>query len=997
MVGFAILVKVRTWLWLGLLGLTTVPAWFGYAVHTDWSAVIGHIGAGFIALGVAEVARRLGGRFDSGLRADRWMATTVQLIVLAVVGLQLLVLSEDGNESRGAAALAALAVMALLSTRNELRRFWSFAAGALATLAAVELVLQVNLDESDWFVALAPACAAAAVVLLCALTRVRVGNADSRVSRTAVLVGALSVLLASAIVAVGAALVQLLVPFGSLIPRTFGLATVLGLVATALALTAIWRLSSSTVRPAFRRAAFALALSIGMLALISLTEWTGLAHVWEVSIALLGAVALSLVLAFIAGAQRAAVATRLPVLIGIHLLVIHAAIVAWADPLLSQLGGTAVVVAFVAIALAVPTVLRPFHTAIGFAYALIVFAHVLQLAHLENIAVFCLTTTLASVAALVVTLIHRVPPRYWYAVLIVTAVPFLIGIVDVLFVRSGWTALSTGVTFALALTLVVTRRPGLSRVLRGVAAALLVPALAVVVVCLGAQLILVSASPITLPIIAIIVACVLPSTALIGAGLTRRGIPDADSATSRLWIEISSLVTGGIAVILALVRAAAGLNTSLIVLLIIGLGAAATALINHRRYGWIVAATSWTGALWCFWGTLGVQVLEPYLLPPAVAAALIGFIAVLRRLPGLGLYAVGLACAALPTLVVLIGWGNGSATPWRAYGLMAGAALLLVLGWFARRSRCTPFGTTATPTLIVAIVAAAGGAVEGARVASRLDTLWLAGFQPTMFAVLELGVVAAALAAIGGRFLVTPSRLTNGRWRWVYIPATLYLAVPPLLADRTGWLSVWTMFVLTLVLLAVMIATTVRARTGPVALPPVWFLFVVAWCTAVGGWSNRDLRVEAFSVPLGLSLLAVGIIAMRGSQPSSRSLNAWPIGFSGTWRLLTPGIVVTFLPSILATGTDPQTLRAILVIALALLAILIGSLRRLGAPFLLGIIVLPLENITVFAAQIGHTISATSWWITLATAGAVLLVIAVTYERRSGGDKGVAARIRDLR
>jgi hypothetical protein len=128
-----------------------------------------------------------------------------------------------------------------------------------------------------------------------------------------------------------------------------------------------------------------------------------------------------------------------------------------------------------------------------------------------------------------------------------------------------------------------------------------------------------------------------------------------------------------------------------------------------------------------------------------------------------------------------------------------------------------------------------------------------------------------------------------------------------------------------------------------------------------------------------------------------RGPTSWPIGFAGSWRLLTPGIVVTFLPSILATGTDPQTLRAILVIALALVAILIGSLRRLGAPFLLGIIVLPIENITVFAAQIGHTISATSWWITLATAGAVLLVIAVTYERRSGGEKGVAARLRDLR
>jgi hypothetical protein len=136
---------------------------------------------------------------------------------------------------------------------------------------------------------------------------------------------------------------------------------------------------------------------------------------------------------------------------------------------------------------------------------------------------------------------------------------------------------------------------------------------------------------------------------------------------------------------------------------------------------------------------------------------------------------------------------------------------------------------------------------------------------------------------------------------------------------------------------------------------------------------------------------------MRGTALPGRSLNSWPTGFSGSWPLLTPGIVVTFLPSILATGTDPQTLRAILVIALALVSILIGSLRKLGAPFLLGIIVLPLENITVFAAQIGHTISATSWWITLATAGAVLLVIAVTYERRSGGERGVAARLRDLR
>jgi hypothetical protein len=51
----------------------------------------------------------------------------------------------------------------------------------------------------------------------------------------------------------------------------------------------------------------------------------------------------------------------------------------------------------------------------------------------------------------------------------------------------------------------------------------------------------------------------------------------------------------------------------------------------------------------------------------------------------------------------------------------------------------------------------------------------------------------------------------------------------------------------------------------------------------------------------------------------------------------------------------------------------------------------------VFAVQVGRSIGAAPWWITLATAGAVLLVVAVTYERRDAGNRGVAARLRDLR
>jgi hypothetical protein len=998
MICIAILVRIRTWLWLGTLGLIISPAWFGYAVHTEWAAIVGHLAVGFVALAAHELARRLGVRFDSELRSDRWMATVIELVVLIVVSVQLVALGDQSNYTRIAGTLTGLALLAILSARNELPRFWSFAAGGFFTFAAFELILEWQPLDSDWYVVLAPLSAAVAITLLSLATRAPSRLPEPRISRRALLIGSMTVLLGTTTVAFGTAIFQYLLPLTHNVSRVMGLGASLGLAAAAGGFIAIWGVSSRDVSPGFRRANLVAAISLGMLAIISITEWVAISHVGQVSIALGSALVLSFVLVLVPRSTPIRMSIRVPILVATHLLVIHAAIVAWSAPLLSELGGAAVVVVLIAVTLAMPAVIRPVHTAIGFAYALIVFAHVLQLAHLETIAIFCLTTTLASALALIITLIRRVTPRFWYAVLIVTAVPFIIGIADVLFERSGWTALSTGVTFALALTLVVTNRPGLSRYLRGAAAALLVPALAVVVVCLGAYLLKVSASPITLPIIAVIVACTLPSTDLIGAALRRRGLPDADARIARLWIEISALVTAGIAVILALVRAAAGLNTSLIVLAIIGIGAAAAALITRRRYGWIVAAASWTGALWCFWGNLGIQVLEPYLLPPAIAAAIIGAIAVLRKLPGVGLYSVGLACAALPSLVVLVGWGNGAVTPWRAYGLLAGAVLLVLLGVIAaRRPVGSQFGVLSTPTLVVAVIAAAAGSIEAARVGRGFDSVWLTAHQPVMIAVLELSIAAAFLAAIGGRFLLTQERLASRHWRWVYVPATVYLVLGPISAIRPGWLSVWTLFALTIVVLAVMVATAVRSRTRLVALPPVWFLFLVDWCTAVVGWSDRSLRVESFSLPLGLSLLAIGILAMRGTTLPNRGLNSWPTGFSGSWRLLTPGIVVTFLPSILATGTDPQTLRAILVIALALVAILIGSLRKLGAPFLLGIIVLPLENITVFAAQIGHTISATSWWITLATAGAVLLVIAVTYERRSGGERGVAARLRDLR
>jgi hypothetical protein len=180
----------------------------------------------------------------------------------------------------------------------------------------------------------------------------------------------------------------------------------------------------------------------------------------------------------------------------------------------------------------------------------------------------------------------------------------------------------------------------------------------------------------------------------------------------------------------------------------------------------------------------------------------------------------------------------------------------------------------------------------------------------------------------------------------------------------------------------------------------VWFQWSLAWVDAVTAWSQREiLRVEGFALPLGLALVVVGAIAFaRGVRSGeAATLATWPIGFRGSWATLAPGIVATLLPSVLATFTDPQTWRAILVIAFALVAVLVGARKTLAAPFMLGISALPLEILVVFLVQLGDRINPLLWWITLATAGVVLLVIAVGWERRTGADASLGARIRDLR
>ncbi|MDJ0338617.1 hypothetical protein [Cryobacterium sp. PH31-O1] len=1031
--------RIRSWLWISLVGLTLVPAMLGYAGGTALSATWGHLGVGFVALALMGSIAGLAQRFDGHLRFERLTAAIIQMAATAIVATQMWFIDSRTTTEHWVmitAVLLAITALAALSTRQYAKNFWSAVTGAAAMSAAVGLPFALDLEAHGaavWYQSVTPAAGAAALLVL----RVLAPRARA-LGRQALLGGALTLAGVSVFSPVlFAVLIGAVTVLSSLSGSDRGASGILpqgGVLAVALGLGAMAAgLGAFSVLARLHSAAKTDA-SPSEKAPLKLAAWTGSIAIWlgalagltlaclpvlplwsRITIALSLAVMATLALVTVPRLRNASLKMRLPLVLGSHFAVLLATVYSLVDGAVTVWAGIVIVTVIAIIAKTMPPKVRFLHVGVGYAYALFVFASALDQLGVATSPLLSLTTSLGSIGAIAATYLRRVEPRAWYAILVVTSVPFLIGVVQVGVERSGWTALSTALIFLLALTLLSTRRAGLGIMIRAIAASILVPSLAVVVICLGAQVLLRSASPVTLPVIAAIVAIVLPSSGLIGSILSKRGVATRDARAARVAIDVSALLTAMIAIGLSLVRVASGLPTTFIVLVILGLGAAAASFWGKRSYGWWVAAASFTGALWCLWALAGISTLEPYLLPPSLAAAVIGLILTTRGSRAVWLYTTGLVVAVAPILVVLAVSGTDAATlaPWRGYGVVAASWLLLGLGVFLGRGAPASVELRRVlqiPTLGVAIVAGAAGAIQGVRFGLGADTI-MTGGVPLVLLCFGIGLAGAMPAALGARAirLIVPVDSQLSRSRWLYAPPTVYVAIATCTAIERDWFTIWAMWSLMLAYLVTMVVIAWRMRTHPTSLPPVWFIFALALITAIVAWSPRDLRVEWFSIPLGIFLLTAGALILTGARASAacelpgigrghgETVNSWPAGWSGSWALLAPGIVTLLLASVMATFTDPQTWRAILVIMIALLAIVIGSSLKLAAPFLIGIVVLPLENVLVFLVQIGRGIESMPWWITLAVVGVVLLIIAVTYERRAGDANSITDRLRDLR
>jgi hypothetical protein len=357
-----------------------------------------------------------------------------------------------------------------------------------------------------------------------------------------------------------------------------------------------------------------------------------------------------------------------------------------------------------------------------------------------------------------------------------------------------------------------------------------------------------------------------------------------------------------------------------------------------------------------------VYALVPTALAVPVAAAAYGL-----RWPGVQL--MTLAIGVMAGLVAAL-------YPRRARrGVVAAAA---TLGLFATGAGLAGSLAVKEITLVAlatrlgaAIVAGLAGRSLPARVNGWLVTV--AAAPATAFTaarVADLGpvqisfaVLAAAALCMLGDALLGPRSDQPVRVLGVGAHVIAFVVVVVNLGTPARAATLCTVWGIAIGLRALWPGLDVNARRGLVG--------AAAGCDLLGWWlllvANRVAVVEAYTLPLAAVALFVGWLALR-ARPELRS-----------WLAYGPALAAAFLPSlapILVTEGTPQ--RRLLLGVAALAVLVAGAVRRRQAPVVAGGVVVAVVAVheLVLIWQRLQT------WIPLSLAGLVLLVLAMTYERR---------------
>ncbi len=519
----------------------------------------------------------------------------------------------------------------------------------------------------------------------------------------------------------------------------------------------------------------------------------------------------------------------------------------------------------------------------------------------------------------------------------------------------------------------------------------------------------------------LVVASVVAVAALALAALVGLRPPTARDPR-RPPVEVSCGLVAMLALALLLAGSRAGrADRAWVVLMLLGVAAAALATApDRRRLGWL-AWVLLTGSSWVRLALADVSTLEAYTLPPATALLVVAALRV-RREHGAHAWralAPGAGLALVPSILATT--AGGDLRP--ALLLAVGAALVVtgLLGEGGTARARTPYLVGGVLCVTGAATAAGTGLLRPG--ASVLDAVDRAVGGPAAEAYLaparlveRWSVPAAAVVLAAALVLALRHRALLARARGLaLVPALVVLAGPTWLAAAAagtgparlaaGGPATAPTAVRLLAASAVLAATALAAAALPLVRPgalddvpgpgPGPAARLLTWPVALAAAAGSglvaatahavlDVPVEAASAPF--ALLAVALGGLRMARVPSL----------GSWRALGGGLALLLVPTLLlAAGGALWRVLGLVVVAGPVVAV--GALCRLSAPVVLGGLVLATHAVAQLAPYVAALTSSPWRWVVFAVVGAGLLVLGATWERRLGQLRTVRTRIAALR
>ncbi|WP_350276748.1 hypothetical protein [Kribbella sp. HUAS MG21] len=390
-----------------------------------------------------------------------------------------------------------------------------------------------------------------------------------------------------------------------------------------------------------------------------------------------------------------------------------------------------------------------------------------------------------------------------------------------------------------------------------------------------------------------------------------------------------------------------------------------------------------TAAVVCLASTTGIAIVRkrplPAAIPPALAeatcaaAAAIAVATTLPQLPGPGRWLTTALATALAITELITGRRTGK----HVVLLHTATATVAAVGltYCLATNDFRQLGYMAAILAVLAVLSAVrklSALVPTAAVASLS-----AQFAIVLFAVdgyIDAWPAAVTLAVVAAIGISVSTRYVGSALEPVLLTTATCAVVLAEIAAATTATPTATAVVLTIVA-APLIAYGMNPRRRPGLLLAAFLLVSANTAFMIGADADT---LEWYTIPPALVLLAIGILAWRNQS---------------SWISLAPGLLLALAPSTLAADTTHDWLRATLVVAAAVLLILIGIRRSLQSPFVIGSAAVAKIGLVQFL-EVAPLIPR---WITLATAGLILLTTGATYERRLSQTKLAARWIAKLR